>query len=228
MLPMFSTLDILYEDNHLMVLNKPAGKLSDSDNTGDHTLVDEVKAYIKEKYKKPGDVFLGVPHRLDRPTSGVIVYARTSKALERMNEMLRLKQLKKTYWALTTKRPPEIEGTVTNFLLRQPANNTVKVVKHALENAKEAILHYQLINSRGDYHLIEIDLETGRHHQIRTQLAHIGCPIVGDVKYGYPTPNPDASICLHARRIRFIHPVKKEPMDIVAPVPKMQPWNLFR
>ena len=221
-------LEVLYEDNHIIAINKPAGILSDSDRTGDETMADQVKAYIKDRYNKPGDVFLGIPHRLDRPTSGVIIYARTSKALERINEMLKERKLKKTYWAITIKRPPEEEGTLRNFLLRQLTDNTSKVVKNLHGEAKEAILHYKLELSRGKYHLLEINLETGRHHQIRAQLSNLGCPIVGDRKYGYPEANEDGSICLHARQVEFIHPVKKEPMVIVAPTPQTQIWKTFR
>jgi 23S rRNA pseudouridine1911/1915/1917 synthase len=218
---------ILYEDNHLIIINKASGQLSDSDDSGDETLADMVKAYIKEKYNKPGDVFLGIPHRLDRPTSGAIIFARTSKALERLSAMIRDREVKKTYWALTLKRPPKEEGTLKNYLLRKQDNNTSKVFSKHVTDSKEAILHYKLLMSKGSYHLLEIDLETGRHHQIRAQLAHMGTPIVGDVKYGYKESNTDKSICLHARKLEFKHPVKKEPLKIIAPSPGKGIWQGF-
>lgn len=216
---------ILFEDNHLLVVNKLAGQLSQGDITGDDSLDVLLKAYLKEKYNKPGDVFLGVVHRLDRPTSGCIVYARTSKALTRMNELLRERAIKKTYWAVTAKRPPEESGTLRHFLLRHGKINVSKPVSPKHKLGKEAILHYTLLKSLKDRHLLEITLETGRHHQIRAQLSAIGCPIIGDLKYGYKTPNPDASISLHARRISFTHPVQKTPLELEAPLPKLDVWS---
>ncbi|MDX2002817.1 MAG: RluA family pseudouridine synthase [Chitinophagales bacterium] len=224
----FDPSQILYEDNHLIVINKQSGQLSDQDDSAQSTLADLVKAYIKEKYGKPGDVFLGIPHRLDRPTSGAIIYARTSKALERLTAMLREKELKKTYWCLVEKRPNPEKGTLKNHLFRLLDKKMTKVTDNPTKDSKEAILHYQLKLSRAGLHLLEIQLETGRHHQIRAQLSHIGSPIVGDVKYGYPTSNADGSICLHARMVEFIHPVKKEPTVITAPVPNNNLWRPFK
>lgn len=218
---------ILYEDNHLLVVNKLAGQLSQGDETGDPSLAEDLKAYIKEKYEKPGEVFLGVVHRLDRPTSGVILYARTSKALVRLNEMLRERTVKKTYWALVAQRPSEEEATLTHHLLKHGSNNTSVVVSPKHKLGKKAVLHYNLIKSLKDRHLLEVQLETGRHHQIRVQLNSIGSPIIGDMKYGYRTANVDKSICLHARRIEFIHPVQKTKMAFEAPLPKLDVWKGF-
>lgn len=218
---------ILYEDNHLLVVNKLAGQLSQGDETGDPSLADELKAYIKDKYQKPGEVFLGVVHRLDRPTSGTIIYARTSKALARLNEMLRERTVKKTYWALVANRPPQEAATLKHHLLKHGSNNTSVVVSPKHKLGKEAILHYSLLKSLKDKHLLEIQLETGRHHQIRAQLSSMGCPIIGDLKYGHRTPNPDKSICLHARRIEFVHPVQKTSMSFEAPVPSLDIWQGF-
>ncbi len=218
---------ILYEDNHLLVVNKLAGQLSQGDETGDPSLADDLKVYIKEKYNKPGEVFLGVVHRLDRPTSGVILYARTSKALVRLNEMLRERTVKKTYWALVANRPQQEDATLKHWLLKQGSNNTSVVVSPKHKLGKEATLHYTLIKSLKERHLLEVNLETGRHHQIRVQLNSIGSPIVGDLKYGYRTANADKSICLHARRIEFIHPVQKTKMTFTAPLPKLDVWREF-
>lgn len=218
---------IIYEDNHILVVNKLAGQLSQSDETGDASLADELKAYVKEKYNKPGEVFLGVVHRLDRPTSGVIIYARTSKALTRLNEMLRDRTIKKTYWAVVAERPQQEDANLRHFLLKHGSNNTSVVVSPKHKLGKEAKLHYTLIKSLKDRHLLEVNLETGRHHQIRVQLSSIGCPIIGDLKYGYRTPNPDKSICLHARHIEFVHPVQKTKMAFDAPLPKLDAWRGF-
>lgn len=221
----FNPNQILYEDNHLLVVNKLAGQLSQGDITGDDSLDVLLKGYLKEKYNKLGDVFLGVVHRLDRPTSGIIIYARTSKALTRMNELLRQREVKKTYWALTGKRPPEEQGTLRHYLLRHGKINVSKPVSPKHKLGKEAILHYNLIKSFKEKHLLEVTLETGRHHQIRTQLAAVGCPIIGDLKYGYRDANEDASICLHARSIEFIHPVQKTPVKVLAPLPDLDVWR---
>ncbi|CAN5409155.1 RNA pseudouridine synthase [soil metagenome] len=218
---------ILYEDNHLLVINKLAGQLSQGDETGDPSLADDLKAYIKEKYNKPGEVFLGVVHRLDRPTSGIILYARTSKALVRLNEMLRERTVKKTYWALVSNRPALEDNTLKHHLLKHGSNNTSVVVSPKHKLGKEAILHYTLIKSLKDRHLLEVSLETGRHHQIRVQLSSIGSPIIGDLKYGHRTANADKSICLHARRIEFIHPVQKTKMTFEAPLPQLEIWRGF-
>ncbi|MAD98238.1 MAG: RNA pseudouridine synthase [Flavobacteriaceae bacterium] len=218
-------LDVLFEDNHLIIVNKKAGDISQGDKTGDKPLSEVVKEYIKDKYNKPGNVFLGVVHRLDRPTSGVIIFARTSKALERLNKKLRDKELSKTYWAVVKNRPPESKGTLIHFLKKDHQKNKSKAYHKEVKDSKRAVLHYEIRKELNNYFLLEINLETGRHHQIRTQLASLGCPIKGDLKYGFPRSNKDASIHLHARKINFIHPVSKEEITIVAPVPNDPIWN---
>lgn len=207
---------ILYEDNHLLVFNKRTGEIVQGDKTGDEPLSETLKAFIARRDEKPGQVFMGVPHRLDRPVSGVCLFAKTSKALERLNEMLRNSQVHKTYWALTANRPPKESDILTDFLTRNEAQNKSYVSK----NGKEARLKYTLIQSTERYFLLEVELYTGRHHQIRCQLAHMGCPIKGDLKYGAKRSNPDGGISLLARRIQFIHPVKKIEVDVTAPVPE--------
>ena len=211
--------DILYEDNHLIVVNKRPSDLVQGDKTGDTTLPEMVKAYIKKKYNKPGEVFLGVVHRLDRPVSGAVVFARTSKALSRMNKLIKEGGLHKTYLALTENKPPQNEGHLTDWLLKNQKQNKSYVVEEGRQGAKKAELNYKLIASGKKYHLVEIELITGRHHQIRVQLAHIGCTIKGDLKYGAGRSNPGGSISLHAREISFVHPVKKEKLTVVAPLP---------
>ena len=207
---------ILYEDNHLLVFNKHTGEIVQGDKTGDEPLSETLKAFIAQRDGKPGQVFMGVPHRLDRPVSGVCLFAKTSKALERLNEMLRNGQVHKTYWALTATRPPKDSDTLTDYLTRNEAQNKSYVSK----NGKEARLKYTLIQTTERYYLLEVELYTGRHHQIRCQLAHMGCPIKGDLKYGAKRSNPDGGISLLARRIQFIHPVKKTEVDVTAPVPE--------
>ena len=207
---------ILYEDNHLLVFNKRTGEIVQGDKTGDEPLSETLKAFIAQRDEKPGQVFMGVPHRLDRPVSGVCLFAKTSKALERLNEMLRNSQVHKTYWALTANRPPKESDILTDFLTRNEAQNKSYVSK----NGKEARLKYTLIQSTERYFLLEVELYTGRHHQIRCQLAHMGCPIKGDLKYGAKRSNPDGGISLLARRIQFIHPVKKTEVDVTAPAPE--------
>ncbi len=207
---------ILYEDNHLLILNKRSGEIVQGDKTGDEPLSETLKAFIAQRDNKPGQVFMGVPHRLDRPVSGVCVFAKTSKALERLNQMLRDGDIHKTYWALTANKPPKTEDTLTDFLTRNEAQNKSYVSK----NGKEAKLKYTLIQTTDPYFLLEIQLFTGRHHQIRCQLSHMGCPIKGDLKYGAKRSNPDGGISLMARRIQFIHPVKKTEVDVTAPVPE--------
>jgi 23S rRNA pseudouridine1911/1915/1917 synthase len=210
---------ILFEDNHLLIFCKRSGEIVQGDKTGDEPLSETLKAFIAQRDGKPGQVFMGVPHRLDRPVSGVCLFAKTSKALERLNELLRKGEIHKTYWALTAGRPPKDEDTLIDNLVRNEAQNKSYVSK----NGKEAKLHYQLIQTTERYFLLEIRLFTGRHHQIRCQLAHIGCPIKGDLKYGAKRSNPDGGISLLARRIQFIHPVKKTEVDVTAPVP--QSWK---
>ena len=206
---------ILLEDNHLLIFNKKTGEIVQGDKTGDEPLSETLKAFIAQRDGKPGQVFMGVPHRLDRPVSGVCVFAKTSKALERLNEMLRSGDLHKTYWALTANRPPKDIDTLTDNLVRNEAQNKSYVAK----NGKEARLKYTLIQTTDRYFLLEVELYTGRHHQIRCQLSHMGCPIKGDLKYGARRSNPDGGISLMARRIQFIHPVKKTEVDVTAPVP---------
>ncbi len=219
---------VLYEDNHLIAINKRPGDLVQGDKTGDLPLSDWVKQYIKKKYNKPGEVFLGTVHRLDRPTSGIVIFAKTSKALERMNKMFREKDIDKTYWALVKNKPYKTKDRLEDFLVKDPKTNKSKVTSEKTSNSKKAILNYSVRQTLNNYYLLEINLETGRHHQIRTQLAAIGCPIKGDLKYGFPRSNKDAGISLHARQIDFIHPVKKEPLKIVAPCPKDTLWDLCK
>jgi 23S rRNA pseudouridine1911/1915/1917 synthase len=218
---------ILYEDNHLLAFNKPAGVLVQGDETGDEPLVERCKKYIKEKFNKPGEVFLGVVHRLDRPVSGVVVFARTSKALERMNELFRDRQTKKIYWAVVKSKPKEESGTLVHWLVKNEKNNKVTAFAKENKDGQRSELNYRLLKNKSDFYLLEVNPITGRPHQIRVQLASMGCVIVGDVKYGYDNPNPDKSICLHARQLTFVHPVKKEIISIEAPLPKNEVWNLF-
>jgi len=218
---------ILYQDNHIIILNKLPSQIVQGDKTGDEPLSEILKKYIKEKYHKPGEVFLGVVHRLDRPVSGVVLFARTSKALSRLNEMLKERTIKKIYWAVVKNQPPEKSGHLIHYLFRDEKKNKSFIVSENRKDAKKAELIYHLLKSSDNYHLLEIELLTGRHHQIRAQLAHIGCPIKGDLKYGFPRTNPDASIHLHSRRIEFLHPVKKEQVAIEAAPPDEPLWNYF-
>ena len=218
-------LQVLFEDNHIIIVNKRSGDITQGDKTGDKPLSDVVKNYIKTKFNKPGNVFLGVVHRLDRPTSGVIIFARTSKALERLNKMLRDKKINKTYWAIVKGCPKKEKDTLINFLKKNPKNNKSSVYQNEISGSKRAVLHYQVIQKLDNYSLLEIDLETGRHHQIRTQLSAIGFPIKGDLKYGFNRSNKDGSIHLHARKIEFIHPVSKEQISLIAPTPNDVIWN---
>lgn len=220
-----NNLAILFEDNHLIIVNKRSGDIVQGDKTGDTPLSEIVKEYIKEKYNKPGAVFLGVVHRLDRPTTGIIVFAKTSKSLERFNKMLRDKLVNKTYWAVVKNKPAKEIDTLTGFLKKNPKNNKSTSYTSEIEGSKKAVLHYKTLKSLNNYHLLEVDLETGRHHQIRCQLAAIGSPIKGDLKYGFDRSNKDASIHLHARKIEFIHPVNKEVISITAPTPKEVIWE---
>ena len=218
---------VVYEDNHIIVVNKTASEIVQGDKTGDTPLSETVKEYIKMKYNKPGNVFLGVTHRLDRPVSGLVVFAKTGKALSRLNDMFRLGEVKKTYWAIVKERPKELEGELVHWMVRNEKQNKSYAYDKEKPNSKKAILRYKLIGHSQNYHLLEVDLQTGRHHQIRCQLAKMGCPIKGDLKYGSPRSNPDGSICLHARRVTFVHPVSKEVIDITAPLPSGNLWNGF-
>ncbi len=218
---------VVYEDNHIIIVNKESGEIVQGDKSGDQPLSEFVKAYIKQKYNKPGNVFLGVTHRLDRPVSGLVVFARTSKALARLNDMFRNGEIHKTYWAITQKCPEPSEGTLTHWITRNTQQNKSYAHDREVPNSKQAILNYRLIGKTDNYHLLEIQLMTGRHHQIRCQLSHIGSPIKGDLKYGAKRSNPDGSISLHARRIEFVHPVTKENINVEAPLPTLPPWNAF-
>jgi 23S rRNA pseudouridine1911/1915/1917 synthase len=218
-------LQVLFEDNHIIIVNKRAGDITQGDKTGDKPLSDVVKEYVKDKYNKPGLVFIGTVHRLDRPTSGIVIFARTSKALERLNKMLRDKVIHKTYWALVKNPPKKTSDTLINFLKKDIKKNKSFVYKKEIEGSKNAILHYTVIKKLENYFLIEIDLETGRHHQIRTQLSHIGSAIKGDLKYGFPRSNKDGSISLHARKIKFTHPVSKKEIQVTARTPKDVIWD---
>lgn len=218
---------VIYEDNHLIIVNKLAGILVHEDKTGDTTLGDFVKTYIKEKYHKPGDVFLGTVHRLDRPVSGIVIFAKTSKALERMNELFRKRDIQKTYWAITKRKPEKKSGKLTHWLTKDQDKNVVTAHPVEVPGSQKAELNYRYLGSINRYHLIEVEPITGRPHQIRVQLAAMGCPIRGDLKYGYPEPNRDGSIHLHARRVYFIHPVKKEPIVCKASVPENAFWEEF-
>lgn len=222
-----SKLEILYEDNHIIAVNKRPSDIVQGDKTGDETLGDQVKAYIKDKYEKPGEVFLGVVHRLDRPVSGAILFARTSKALTRLNQMLKDHLISKTYWAVVKNLPTQNEGILVNYLTRNEAKNKTYVTQFAIEGSQKAELTYKLIGSSDKYYLLEIELLTGRHHQIRAQLAAIGLPIKGDLKYGFPRSNIDGSIHLHARRIKFNHPIQNAPVEIIANPPNDAVWNYF-
>ena len=219
-------LQVLYEDNHLLIVNKRVGDIVQGDKTGDKPLSVITKDYIKKKYNKPGKVFLGVVHRLDRPTSGVVVFARTSKALARMNKLFADKDVKKTYWALVKNKPQEDKATLRNWLRKNPKNNKSTAYTKETPNSKLAILHYELIKTLDNYFLLSIELETGRHHQIRSQLASIGSPIKGDLKYGFDRSNKDGGIHLHSREIQFVHPVSKDLVKVIAPTPKETLWDL--
>ena len=218
-------LQVLHEDNHIIVVNKRSGDIVQGDKTGDKPLSDVVKEYIKEKYDKPGNVFLGTVHRLDRPTTGIVIYARTSKALERLNKMLRDKTIKKTYWAVVQQQPKKASDTLTNYLKKNPKNNKSTAFTKEVEESKKAILHYKTLKNLDNYSLLEVDLETGRHHQIRVQLSNIGAIIKGDLKYGAKRSNKDGSIHLHARKIEFTHPVSKELIKLTAPTPSDSIWD---
>ena len=220
-------MEILYEDNHIIAVNKQVSDIVQGDKTGDEPLSEKIKGYIKKKYDKPGAVFLGVTHRLDRPVSGALLFARTSKALTRLNKMFLEKEIEKTYWAIAKEKPEKESDTITHYIVRNQQKNKSFAYDKEVKNSKKASLSYKLIASSDNYHLLEVDLHTGRHHQIRCQLAKIGCPIKGDLKYGFSRSNPDGGISLHARKISFIHPVKKEQVEIVANTPKDSLWDYF-
>jgi 23S rRNA pseudouridine1911/1915/1917 synthase len=220
-----SNLQVLFEDNHIIIINKRAGDIVQGDKTGDKPLSDIVKEYIKDKYNKPGSVYLGVVHRLDRPTTGIIVFARTSKALSRLNKLFANKDIQKTYWAIVGQKPPKETDTLIHWLKKNPKNNKSTAFSKDTTDTKKAILHYKIIKTLNRYYLLEVNLETGRHHQIRSQLSSIGSPIKGDLKYGFSRSNPDASIHLHSRKLEFVHPVSKENIQITACPPQDTIWD---
>ena len=220
-----SNLQVLYEDNHIIVINKRVGDIVQGDKTGDKPLSEVVKEYIKEKYNKPGEVFLGVVHRLDRPTTGIVIFAKTSKALERLNKMFSERETQKTYWAVVKNKPPKNADNLIHFLKRNEKNNTSRAHLKEVPESKKASLDYKVIKELNNYFCLEINLHTGRHHQIRAQLSVIGCPIKGDLKYGFDRSNPDGGIHLHARKLVFIHPVSKEELILTAPTPNEVIWN---
>lgn len=219
--------EILYEDNHIIAVYKRSSDLVQGDKTGDVSLDNEIKKYIEHKYKKPGKAFLGVVHRLDRPVSGVVLFARTSKALQRLNEMFRMKQVKKIYLVIVKERPPEDEATIVHFIKKNEKQNKSYVYDTEVKGSKEASLTYRLKGRSERFYLLEVELHSGRHHQIRAQLSKIGCPVKGDLKYGYPRSNEDGSISLLARRVEFTHPVRKEPIVITAHLPEGDIWSVF-
>lgn len=218
-------MDVVYEDNHIIIVNKKSGEIVQGDKTGDEPLSETVKAYIKDKYQKPGNVFIGVVHRLDRPVGGLVVFARTSKALSRLNEMFRVGDVHKTYWAIVKNRPPKDEDTLTDWLVRNTTQNKSYAYKREVPNSKKAILKYRLIGHTDNYYLLEINLMTGRHHQIRCQLAAMGCPIRGDLKYGAKRSNADGSISLLSHHVEFVHPVSKQLISVNAPLPDERIWH---
>lgn len=218
---------VVYEDNHIIVVNKDSGEIVQGDKTGDTPLSDIVKEYIRQKYNKPGNVFLGVVHRLDRPVSGLVVFAKTSKALTRLNEMFRTNSVHKTYWAITRNTPPQPSGRLEQWIVRNEKQNKSYVYNREVPNSKKAVLEYSTIGTSDNYTLIEVRLMTGRHHQIRCQLAAMGCPIKGDLKYGARRSNPDGSISLMSRHVEFIHPVSKETVSLSAPLPPHSLWTVF-
>ena len=218
-------MEVIYEDNHIIAVDKTCREIVQGDKTGDKPLSEMLKAWLKKKYCKPGNVFVGVTHRLDRPVSGVVIFAKTSKALSRLNEMFRVGEVRKTYWAIVKNRPPQDEGELVDWLVRNEKQNKSYAYDTERPNAKKAILRYKLIAHSDHYYLLEIDLKTGRHHQIRCQLAKMGCPIKADLKYGFDRSNKDGGISLHARSAEFIHPVSKENVRIVAPVPDDNLWK---
>ncbi|MFV0469211.1 MAG: RluA family pseudouridine synthase [Dysgonomonas sp.] len=220
-------MQVLYEDNHIIIVNKTCSEIVQGDKTGDKPLSETVKEWLKEKYNKPGNVFCGVTHRLDRPVSGIVIFAKTSKALPRLNEMFKNKDIKKTYWAIVKNTPEKEEETLIHYLVRNEKQNKSYAYDLEKPQSKQAILHYKMIARSDKYNLLEVDLETGRHHQIRCQLAKIGCVIKGDLKYGAERSNPDGGISLHARKVSFIHPVSEKLIEVTAPVPDDKLWKAF-
>lgn len=221
-------MEVLYEDNHIIVINKASSEIVQGDKTGDTPLSEKIKAFLKEKYNKPGNVYLGVVHRLDRPTSGVVLFSKTSKALPRLNKMFKDGEVDKRYWAIVKNKPKAMSGRLTHYLVRNTRQNKSYAYDQEQPESKKAELEYQVIGYSDNYYLIEINLLTGRHHQIRSQLSKIGCPIKGDLKYGFPRSNSDGSISLHARYLSLIHPVSKEKIEVVAPVPDDNLWTSFK
>lgn len=220
---------VIYEDNHIIIVSKSSGEIVQGDKTGDTPLSETIKLFLKEKYQKPGNVFLGVVHRLDRPVSGAVLFAKTSKALPRLNALFaQHEKVQKTYWAIVGKRPPQESGTLTHWLTRNTKTNSARAYEREVPESKKAVLDYRLLASSDRYHLLEVRLHTGRHHQIRCQLSKMGCPIKGDLKYGAPRSNPDGSISLHARRLQLEHPVSHEQIDVTAPVPDDKLWLMFQ
>ncbi len=224
---MEGNLHVLYEDNHLVIVNKPAGTLVQGDSTGDTPIVETVRQYIRDKYKKPGNVFMGVVHRLDRPVSGVVIFARTSKSLSRMNKLFRERKVHKTYWAIVKERPPQTKGKLTSWLVKNNDKNVVSSYNHPGDSRQKAELYFKELGRLNDHFLLEVNPLTGKPHQIRVQLAEIGCPIRGDIKYGFHKANADGNINLHARRVIFEHPIKKEKLIITAPLPENDFWEQF-
>ena len=216
---------VLYEDNHVIIVSKRAGEIVQGDKTGDVPLLETVKKYVAERYNKPGNVFLGLVHRLDRPVSGVVLFARTSKALSRLSELFRTRALRKVYWAIVANEPAQPEGTLTHWLTRNEKTNTARAYDREVPGSKKAVLDYKVLARSDRYFLLQIELHTGRHHQIRCQLSKMGCPIKGDLKYGAPRSNPDGSISLHARLLEFEHPVSHIPISVTAPVPQDRLWE---
>lgn len=221
----YYTMQVLYEDNHIIIVYKEAGEIVQGDKSGDEPLSETVRRWIKEKYQKPGNVFLGIVHRLDRPVSGLVIFAKTSKALARLNNMFRNGEVHKTYWAIVTRPPFEPEATLTDWLVRNERQNKSYAYNHQVPTSKKSILHYKIINRSDRYTLLEINLMTGRHHQIRCQLSNMDCPIKGDLKYGAPRSNPDGSISLLSHRVEFVHPVSKENIRIESPLPDDTLWH---
>ncbi|HNV95282.1 MAG TPA: RNA pseudouridine synthase [Bacteroidales bacterium] len=224
---MFNSENILFEDNHIIIINKVSGQLVQPDKEKNDSLEEDIKAYIKKRDSKPGNVFLGVIHRIDRPVSGVVLFAKTSKALARLNQMQQERKIKKVYWAITANSPQKTEGTLEHYIVRNESKNISIVKTKEAKNAKLAVLNYSILAKSDLYYLWQIELLTGRHHQIRCQLSYIQCPIRGDVKYGFPRANPDKSISLHARMLSFLHPVTNNPIAVIAPVPNEKLWNYF-